>query len=73
MPPIKSPKQLDVFVFGEKGASGRGGMPSTTTMLKNHLDRSNGITGPLTSSARQTKTKNTTLNDGNDFSKEQHI
>ena len=49
MPPIKTPKQLDVFVFGEKGAMGKN-KGSATIMLKNHLDRSNGITGPRTNS-----------------------
>ena len=49
LPPIKTPKQLEVFIFGEKGgpATGRA-KASATIMLKNHLDRSNGvITGPL--------------------------
>ena len=51
MPPIKTPKQLDVFVFGEKGGTTMGrNKGSATIMLKNHLDRSNGITGPMTNS-----------------------
>lgn len=36
-------------MFGEKGAMGRN-KGSATIMLKNHLDRSNGITGPMTNS-----------------------
>ena len=49
MPPIKTPKQLDVFVFGEIGGTTMGrNKGSATIMLKNHLDRSNGvITGPM--------------------------
>ena len=49
LPPIKTPKQLEVFIFGEKGAPATGrAKASATIMLKNHLDRSNGIiTGPL--------------------------
>ena len=62
LPPIKTPKQLDVFVFGEKGATARG-KGSATIMLKNHLDRTHGITGPLSNSnADAIKSKNYNVN-----------
>ena len=42
LPPIKTPKQLDVFVFGEK---------SSSVMMRQHLDQSHGIIGPVAKSS----------------------
>jgi len=50
LPPIKTPQQLDVFVFGEK---------SSSVMMRQHLDQSHGIIGPKSSLSRHHANKTT--------------